>query len=166
MKAHLIYCGASVGLTGSPMKYELSRPRAVSIAVVLGSFFFLASRSSQAQQATFDLDPAKTTVTFTLGDVLHTVHGTFKAKTGHVTFDLASGAASGGFVIDATSGDSGNHTRDRIPGIATRAFRCLPGTAPARAARASPPAKLLSSLAEKRYRRERPEASERLLCRG
>jgi polyisoprenoid-binding protein YceI len=94
------------------MKYELSRPRAVSIAVVLGSFFFLASRSSQAQQATFDLDPAKTTVTFTLGDVLHTVHGTFKAKTGHVTFDLASGAASGDFVIDATSGDSGNHTRD------------------------------------------------------
>jgi polyisoprenoid-binding protein YceI len=69
--------------------------------------------SLQAQQATFELDPAKTKIDFTLGDVLHTVHGTFKAKSGTVQFDLASGNGSGEFIVDAASGESGNNTRDR-----------------------------------------------------
>lgn len=66
-----------------------------------------------AQQAVFELDAAKTTVEFTLGDILHTVHGTFKAQSGRVEFDPSNGEASGAFVIDTTTGDSGNHTRDR-----------------------------------------------------
>ncbi|MGA2696591.1 MAG: YceI family protein [Terriglobales bacterium] len=65
-----------------------------------------------AQQAIFELDPARTTVQFTLGDVIHTVHGTFKAKSGKVMFDPSSGEASGEFVIDTTTGDTGNRTRD------------------------------------------------------
>jgi len=67
----------------------------------------------QAQETTFELDPEKTTVEFTLGDILHTVHGTFKAKSGNLRLDPASGLVSGAFVIDATSGQSGNKTRDR-----------------------------------------------------
>jgi polyisoprenoid-binding protein YceI len=69
--------------------------------------------SASAQQAVFDLDPAKTTVQFTLGDVIHTVHGTFKAKSGRVTFDPGTGEASGQFIIDVTTGDTSNRTRDR-----------------------------------------------------
>lgn len=65
-----------------------------------------------AQQQSFELDPAKTTVTFTLGDVLHTVQGAFKAKNGTISFDPSTGAASGAIVVDATSGESGNGTRD------------------------------------------------------
>ena len=34
-----------------------------------------------AQETVLELDPAQTQVSFTLGDVLHTVHGTFKLET-------------------------------------------------------------------------------------
>lgn len=65
-----------------------------------------------AQETVLELDPAQTQVNFTLGDVLHTVHGTFKLKHGTVKFDPASGHAEGLVVVDATSGDSGSHARD------------------------------------------------------
>ncbi len=69
--------------------------------------------SALAQQAAFELNPAKTSVEFTLGDTLHTVHGTFKAARGSITFDTTSGQASGSFLVDATTGDTGNRTRDK-----------------------------------------------------
>ena len=65
-----------------------------------------------AQDVVVDFDPAQTQVSFTLGDVLHTVHGTFKLKRGTVKFDPVTGHAGGLVVIDATSGDSGSHGRD------------------------------------------------------
>jgi polyisoprenoid-binding protein YceI len=65
-----------------------------------------------AQEAALTLDPAQSQVSFTLGDVLHTVHGTFKLKRGIVKFDPATGHATGLVVVDATSGDSGSHARD------------------------------------------------------
>jgi polyisoprenoid-binding protein YceI len=65
-----------------------------------------------AQQVQVTLDPAQSKIEWTLGDVLHTVHGTFKLKAGQVSFDPSTGNASGEFVVDAASGDSGNHTRD------------------------------------------------------
>ncbi len=54
----------------------------------------------------------QTKVLFTLGDVLHTVHGTFRLKRGTIHLDDATGQASGELVVDATSGDSGSHGRD------------------------------------------------------
>jgi len=65
-----------------------------------------------AQESVVELDPARTEVSFTLGDVLHTVHGTFKLKRGIVKFDPVSGHSSGLVVVDATSGGSGSHARD------------------------------------------------------
>jgi polyisoprenoid-binding protein YceI len=59
------------------------------------------------------LDPAQTTIEFTLDSTLHTVHGTFKLKSGHISFDAATGKASGEIVVDATSGDSDNKGRDK-----------------------------------------------------
>jgi len=50
-------------------------------------------------------------VKFTLGDVLHTVHGTFKVKHGELHID-PSGKTSGEIVVDAMSGDSGSGMRD------------------------------------------------------
>jgi polyisoprenoid-binding protein YceI len=72
----------------------------------------LTPRGATAQQVQVVLDPAQSKIEWTLGDVLHTVHGTFKLKAGQMSFDPSSGNASGEFVVDATSGDSGNHTRD------------------------------------------------------
>ena len=61
----------------------------------------------------FILDSAKSTLEFTLGASLHTVHGTFKVKSGEIHFDSAKGAASGMIVVDALSGESGNEGRDK-----------------------------------------------------
>jgi polyisoprenoid-binding protein YceI len=66
-----------------------------------------------AQELTLQLDPDQTTIRFTLGDVLHTVNGSFKLKSGTIHFNLASGTASGSVVVDVTSGDTGNKSRDR-----------------------------------------------------
>jgi polyisoprenoid-binding protein YceI len=65
------------------------------------------------QTASFQIDPAQTKVEFTLGDVLHTVHGAFALKRGDLKFDPSSGRASGELVVDAASGDSGSSGRDR-----------------------------------------------------
>jgi polyisoprenoid-binding protein YceI len=66
-----------------------------------------------AQESEFTPDPANTTVEFTLGASLHTVHGTFKLKDGSIHFDPAKGTASGQIVVDATSGESGSEGRDK-----------------------------------------------------
>ena len=65
------------------------------------------------QDLTVELDPAQTAIKFTLGDVLHTVHGSFKLKSGTIHFNPATGAASGLVVVDVTSGDTGSKARDR-----------------------------------------------------
>lgn len=66
-----------------------------------------------AQQATLQLDPAHTSVRFTLGDVLHTVHGTFQLKRGTLQFEPSTGKLTGEIVVDAKSGESGSGMRDR-----------------------------------------------------
>jgi polyisoprenoid-binding protein YceI len=63
-------------------------------------------------QAVFDIDASQSHAAFTLGDVLHTVHGSFKVKRGSIRFD-PSGEASGEIVVDATSGNSGSGARDK-----------------------------------------------------
>jgi polyisoprenoid-binding protein YceI len=82
----------------------------LSGAVVI--IILLFSRPAPAQQTQITLDPAQTKIDWTLGDVLHTVHGTFRLKSGSVAFDPKTGDASGQIVVEATSGESGNHTRD------------------------------------------------------
>jgi len=81
--------------------------------LALAVFVPLLASPAGAQEAVLELDPAQTQVSFTLGDVLHTVHGMFKLKRGAVEFDAATGHAGGSVVVDATSGESGSHARDR-----------------------------------------------------
>jgi polyisoprenoid-binding protein YceI len=81
-------------------------------ALAFGIFVFSGSTAC-AQESAVNLDPAQTTIEFTLDSTLHTVHGTFKLKTGHISFDTATGKASGEIVVDATSGDTDNKGRDK-----------------------------------------------------
>ena len=67
----------------------------------------------QRQEATLNLVPSQTTIVFTLGDLLHTVHGSFNLKSGQIHFDPVSNAISGKIVVDAASGNSGSTGRDR-----------------------------------------------------
>ena len=69
--------------------------------------------AAAAQDLALRFGPADSKVEFTLGDVLHTVHGTFQLTRGEFRFDCASGKASGELVVDAASGASGNASRDR-----------------------------------------------------
>jgi len=66
-----------------------------------------------AQTTTLRVDPVQSEVTFTLGDVLHTVHGTFQVSDGEVKFDRKTSAMSGEIQVGAGSGKSGNDTRDK-----------------------------------------------------
>jgi polyisoprenoid-binding protein YceI len=91
-------------------KLDLLRRNKFTLALAL--LPILLASPAVAQETALELDPGQTQVSFTLGDVLHTVHGTFKLKRGTVKFDPASGHAGGLVVVDATSGDSGSHARD------------------------------------------------------
>jgi polyisoprenoid-binding protein YceI len=77
------------------------------------AFLGLTILSAAAQPSNLQLYPAHTSVKFTLGDVLHTVHGTFQLKHGALQLDPTSGKVSGEIVVDAKSGDSGSGMRDR-----------------------------------------------------
>jgi len=72
----------------------------------------LLADAAFAQPTVIELDPAQTRIEFTLGATLHTFHGSFRLKQGTIRFDPATGKASGQIVVDATSGDSGNGSRD------------------------------------------------------
>ena len=88
------------------------RSAMLSMTIVLVLFAVFAQPLA-AQQYTVTLDPAQTTIEYTVDSTLHTVHGTFKLKSGEIHFDPSSGKASGTLVVDATSGDSGNDSRDK-----------------------------------------------------
>jgi len=66
-----------------------------------------------AQEVVLHCDPAQTKADFTLGDPLHTVRGNFHLKSGELHYDAAAQKISGEIVFDATSGQSGNGSRDR-----------------------------------------------------
>ncbi len=84
-------------------------------AVILSAAMLCANAVAQNVESedVVQLDPAKTRIEFTLGDVLHTVHGTFQLKRGSLRFSPAQDSIGGALVVDATSGDSGNHSRDK-----------------------------------------------------
>jgi polyisoprenoid-binding protein YceI len=83
------------------------------IGLAVGTVLLAFAPSAAAQRTSFQLDPSQTTVKFTLGDVLHTVHGTFHLKRGTLQLEPDSGKLSGEMVVDATSGESGSGMRDR-----------------------------------------------------
>lgn len=63
-------------------------------------------------EITLNVDSAASTIHWTLDSTLHTVHGTFTVTKGTLHFDPKTGLTSGEFVVSATSGQSGNSSRD------------------------------------------------------
>jgi polyisoprenoid-binding protein YceI len=94
------------------MTQSYARSAGFVAALVCGFAFLLFAAGLCAQDTVVRFDPANTKIDFTLGATLHTVHGTFKLKSGEIHLDAATGRASGAIVVDATSGDSGDSSRD------------------------------------------------------
>jgi polyisoprenoid-binding protein YceI len=70
------------------------------------------SADAAAIEQTLRLDPAGARVSFHLDATMHSANGTLALKRGEIRFDLATGAAAGEIVIDATSADTDHKGRD------------------------------------------------------
>jgi len=105
----------------TPEKEEINmqafRARSLTVAalVVLGLALFLSAAAPLPQpqptpaavsEIVLTLDPAQSTVHWTVDSSLHTVHGTFALKSGTLHFDTETGNAGGEIVVFATSGKS------------------------------------------------------------
>ena len=65
-----------------------------------------------APELSLFVDPGQSKVHWAVASTLHTVHGTFAVKSGALHFDPETGRAGGEIVVLATSGESGNSSRD------------------------------------------------------
>jgi polyisoprenoid-binding protein YceI len=95
------------------MKMMSARLIVYLLLCICGDLFAAETAPTSSGVLTFNIDPANSTVQFTLGALLHTVHGTFGIKSGAVRFDPNSGKASGQISVDVRSGNTGEGTRDR-----------------------------------------------------
>ena len=94
------------------MSSRISLARTLKKSAVSLAGLLLLTLPVVGQQVQVTLNPSQSKVDWILGTTLHTVHGTFNLKSGSILFDPTSGNASGEIVVDASSGDSGNHARD------------------------------------------------------
>jgi len=87
-----------------------------AIRCLLMWFLLLCCAVAAAQRAaplTLQFTPARSTLEFTLGATMHTVHGQFNVKQGEIHFDAAGNTITGEIIVDATSGVTGVGGRDR-----------------------------------------------------
>jgi polyisoprenoid-binding protein YceI len=84
----------------------------IRIRLQTALLFAVLAHALWAAELTIQADPTKSNVAFEVGGTLHTVHGMFKVKSGMISFDPASGNASGQVVVDVPTGESGNGSRD------------------------------------------------------
>jgi polyisoprenoid-binding protein YceI len=84
----------------------------VTLSAVAALVTLPSAQPAQAQELSVQINPAQSKVEYSLSSTVHTVHGTFAVKNGSVHYDPSSGQISGTIVVDATSGQSGNNSRD------------------------------------------------------
>jgi polyisoprenoid-binding protein YceI len=73
----------------------------------------LATASAFAQHQTFHVNPETSQVAFTLGGSGHHVQGTFHVQSGQIEFDRVAQKISGSVFVAASSGNSGEPSRDK-----------------------------------------------------
>src|SRR6185437_335196 len=69
--------------------------------------------AASAQQQTFTVNPDASSIGFALTGTGHEVHGVFHVTSGTIQFDRNSPKMSGTVVVSASSGDSGDKSRDK-----------------------------------------------------
>jgi polyisoprenoid-binding protein YceI len=95
------------------MGFADSMKKTTTVAIAV--FWLTRATLAQALQHQIEMSfvPAKTTVNFTLGDILHTVHGSFNLKRGTIRFDPQTNRIEGEVLVEAASGNSGSSGRDK-----------------------------------------------------
>lgn len=86
---------------------------AITALLALSALPQHAAPQTLGRELVLALDPAQSRMHWSLGSTVHTVHGTFALKKGSFQLEPGSGKASGQIVVDATSGNSGNDSRDK-----------------------------------------------------
>jgi polyisoprenoid-binding protein YceI len=88
--------------------------RKITKASFIAALVILIGQQAPAQNRGMKvvLDPAQTEIRWKLSG-LHSVHGTFKLKSGEFLFNPKTGLAEGEILVDATTGESGNTARDK-----------------------------------------------------
>ena len=88
--------------------------RKISKTGLIAALAILIGQLAQAQDRSMKvvLDPAQTEIRWKLSG-LHTVHGTFKLKSGEFLFNPKTGMAEGEILVDAATGESGDSARDK-----------------------------------------------------
>ena len=72
----------------------------------------ISASGAGANDIGMELDQTQTVVNFTLPATLHTVHGSFRLRSGTVHYDPATGKAGGEVIVDVASGATGDGGRD------------------------------------------------------
>jgi polyisoprenoid-binding protein YceI len=72
----------------------------------------VAQKAVPGQEFVLRVDPARSGADITLGGNFHSVEGSFASRSGVIHYRPAAGAVSGEIVFDATSGKTGNSSRD------------------------------------------------------
>jgi polyisoprenoid-binding protein YceI len=85
---------------------NITRTLIMALPLFLGAGAF-------AQQQTFTVNPATSSVGFALTGTGHEVHGTFHVSSGIIQFDRSDPKMSGNIVVSAGSGESGDNRRDK-----------------------------------------------------
>jgi polyisoprenoid-binding protein YceI len=93
------------------MNQQFAKRQGITAAICL--LWVCQAPVAGAQEMVLRSNAAQTVADFTLGDVFHTVHGSFQWKRGEIHFDPTTGKVSGEIVFDATSGKTGSDARDR-----------------------------------------------------
>lgn len=83
----------------------------LSLVIVLAHC--LLAQPHPSHNILLQLDTTKSNAEITLVGNMHTVEGSFQSKRGTIQYDPSSGKASGEIVFDATSGKTGNSSRDK-----------------------------------------------------
>jgi len=104
---------AASGQPFSTLRARSARPVRRIAGLLALAAVLLCAPALPAGETVLQIDPARTTVAYKVDTTLHTVHGTFRLKSGTMRFDPANGAAAGELVVDAASGNSGSDARDQ-----------------------------------------------------
>lgn len=85
---------------------------ALTLVVLVCPPAMAVEQRPEGKVAVLELDPAKTTITFSLTGWPHDTHGTFKLKCGLIRIDPTTDKMHGIVIVDASSGNSGETIRD------------------------------------------------------